>query len=103
MDFLLNFFKGFIGTLNARLLAKAEPFLVDEAKALIKTGERAVEILFSDLSKEEKADAFAGWRNSFEIFSEACKREGSVLASDLGGVLIGSIADNFVSLFGLKK
>lgn len=100
MDFLLNFFKGFIGTLNSHLLTKAEPFLIDEAKALAKTGERAVEILFNfELTAEEKKDAFEGWKKAFELFAEACKREGSVIASDIGSILLGSMADNFISLF----
>lgn len=104
MDFLLNFFKGFIGTLNSHLLTKAEPFLLDEAKALARTGERAIEILFNfELTAEEKKDAFEGWRNSFELFSEACKREGSVIASDISGILLSSMADNFISLFTTKK
>lgn len=104
MNFLVEFFKGFIGTLNVRLLEKAEPFIIDEAKALVVTGERAVQILFNfNLSDDERKDAFEGWRNSFLLFAEACKREGSVLAEDLAPALLGSIADSVGKLFGLKK
>ena len=98
MNFLLEFIRGFIGTLNAELLSRAEPFLKDEAAAFVKVGERTIEILFNtELTAEEKSDAWDGWKTHFELFAEACKREGSVIASEIGSVLFVSITNNIAN------
>lgn len=100
MNPLKSFVEGFLGSLNAELLAKAEPFIIDEAQALVKVGERAVQILFNfELSAEEKADAWDGWQNHFALFAEACKREGSVLAGSITEILLTSFGKSIRSIF----